>query len=409
MLDDLDKVLTAGRPHAGPRSESRGMTPARPQPPRGQALSFRKKLAFSVVVTSAFALVLYAGSLGVRSLRIYRLVKDSQSGLRGRVLAPDPMLGFAPIPGSTGLELVPRGPGIPVRFDADGFRVPVDPPADPQDGSPLVLTLGCSYTYGYLCRAEDAYPQVLSQLTGCRVKNAGMSCYGLAQMLLLARSLIPRYRPDYVVVQFSPWLVERAQSFYAHGPGFITTPVPYLSETPAGVVEVHPPVFGSKTQTVSLDAYRDGPASLGDFLPFFFKAGGPLLLHDDFHITVHRLKRITGLTPPPAADPRKIVDSVYREINDICKLNESKMLILVLGSDSQAVDTQGVDRIAGVTIVDAHAAMLKRLPERTPEAYRRMYGHWRGDPPVCVDYHPNEAAQKVIAGELARFVVPSHL
>ena len=46
---------------------------------------------------------------------------------------------------------------------------------------------------------------VVAQGLGGTVLNAGKCAYGLSQMLILARRLIPRYRPDYVLVQFSPW------------------------------------------------------------------------------------------------------------------------------------------------------------------------------------------------------------
>src|SRR5262249_53413213 len=151
-----------------------------------------------------------------------------------RTMAADPLLGYVPIPGATGIQLVPMSPGLPVRFDENGFRVPVAHPKAAQEGSPSVLALGCSFTYGDVCLAEEAYPYVLSRLTGCRSMNAGMKSYGLAQMLILARRLIPQYRPDYVVVQYSPWLAQRAQNFYAHGMNFITTPVPFFSDSPDG-------------------------------------------------------------------------------------------------------------------------------------------------------------------------------
>jgi hypothetical protein len=377
-----------------------------PQPPRGRALSIRKRLAFSAVVVSAFVLALYVGSICIRSIGFYRVVKDRQYGWRGKVLASDPMLGYCPIPGSAGIELVPQDPGIPGRFDADGFRIPFDQPIDCKDGSPSVLTLGCSYTYGLGCPAEETFPSLLSRSTGSRVMNGGTSGYGLAHMLILAQRMIPKHRPNYVVVQFSPWLVLRAQCFYAWGHQFETVPVPYFWETSAGELQVHPPTFRSKLLTISVDPYRAGPASTGDFLSFLLKASGPLLIHDDINILAHRLKRIAGIIPPPSADQPRIVRFAYAEIGALCREYGARMLVLILGSNPNPVDYQGVDRIPGVTIVDAHTAMLERLPERTEDAYRRKYGHWKGDPPVFVDYHPNATAHRIIAGELARFIVP---
>src|SRR5262249_5005700 len=150
--------------------------------------------------------------------------------------------------------------------------------------------------------------------------------YGLAQMLILARRLIPQYRPDYVVVQYSPWLAQRAQNFYAHGMNFITTPVPFFSDSPDGGLRLNPPVFRSKAAEISCQGYRSRRASLGDFCDFLVKVGGPLIVYDDYQMGIHRLKRLTGFTPQPAADQQKIANYVYKEINEICKLYNSNMI-----------------------------------------------------------------------------------
>ncbi len=361
-------------------------------------VSTKKKIIFSLAITSAFAILVYMGSIGLRTFRLYRFVKDGQRGWKGRALAPDPTLGFAPIPGSSGLELVPNGPGLPVRFDNDGLRIPLDPPKDPTTGSPSLLALGCSFTYGEACVAEDTYPYALARLTRSRCRNAGVTSYGLTQMLILARRLIPKYRPDYVVVQYSPWLVDRAQSFYAHI-AFGTTPVPFFVDSPGGELRIHPPVFVSKAAALSVDEYRSRPASFGDCLSFLVTIGGPLVLHDDYRMGIHRLKRLTGFTPPPAANRQKIIDSAYREISDLCRDYQAKMIILVLGWNQSPVDHHQLDQIPGVVVVDPQPTLVSKLPERTTLAYQRMYGHWGGNPPVCFDDHPNPTAHLLIAQE----------
>jgi hypothetical protein len=367
-------------------------------------LTIQKKIVFSIFVTSAFGLFLYAASFGVRSIRLYNLIKNNERGWRGKTLAADPVLGYAPIPGSTGAELTPMGRDIPARFDNRGFRVPVEPEKVGPDGSPSVLVLGCSYTYGYCCSAEESYPYILSKLTGCSSMNAGVSSYGLAQMLLLARRLIPQQRPDFVVVQYSPWLAQRAQNFYAHGDTLITTPVPFFWEPSSGELRLHPPVFRSRAVGLGVDAYRNTPGSLGDYLSFFLKIGGPLLVYDDYHMGAHRFKRLAGITPRPAPDQQTIITNVYNEISELCSYYNSKMVILVLGGNAKPVDHTGLERIPGAKLVDAHKALLAQLPERTDEAFGRLYGHWKRNPPLFVDEHPNPTAHAVIARELANAI-----
>ena len=171
---------------------------------------------FYIVILS----ILFVGSIVHRTRSLYSNIKTSQRGWSGKVHKTDAELGFAPIPDSQGAEVFPIGPEIPMRFDKDGFRIPV------LDGSasstrlsprPLVLTLGCSFTYGAANYAEDTYPYLVGQYLGGTTKNAGVCSYGLAQMMILARRLVPIYQPNYLIVQiFSLAYSKGSKSFRAN-------------------------------------------------------------------------------------------------------------------------------------------------------------------------------------------------
>ena len=53
-------------------------------------------------------------------------------------------------------------------------------------------------------------------------------------------------------------------------------------------------------------------------------------------------------------------------------------------------------------ILDAQAELLARLPARNADAWRHAYCHYRGDPPVYVDWHPNAHAHALVAGVPAK-------
>ena len=147
--------------------------------------------------------------IGQRAFSAYSFLKSDHLGFRGQVHRADPELGFAAVPGAQGFHVFPVGPPFPMRYDAEGFRIPASQAPDAVRRRPLVLALGCSFTYGDGCRAEDVYPQLVAAELGGTALNAGKCAYGLSQMLLLARRLIPQYKPDYVLVQFSTWLPGR--------------------------------------------------------------------------------------------------------------------------------------------------------------------------------------------------------
>src|ERR1051325_8602131 len=128
---------------------------------RSSQLSRKKKLVFSFVVFLIPVTTIsgiYLAYAAYRTMPVYRYVKSNQRGWKGRTHIADAELGFAPIPDSEGAEVFPIGNDIPARFDKDGFRVPLEAGATAPNRSPVVLTLGCSFTYGAATAAENTYP-----------------------------------------------------------------------------------------------------------------------------------------------------------------------------------------------------------------------------------------------------------
>jgi hypothetical protein len=362
----------------------------------GNTLSIKKKCIFSFIVVSALAVLLYSATHVVRTCKFYLSLKRTDHGWRGRVHVADPVLGFSPVPNSRGAEILPCHTEIPARFDGRGFRVPA---GDTQVGTlaPRAIALGCSFTYGAACLAEETYPYLLSKECNLNCVNAGVCSYGLSQILLRAQSLIPKYKPDYVIVQYSPWLVLRSQNYYLPSDAG-ALPGPYFAESQDGLIYIHAPIFMEKVTELPVSMYRDTPKSTVDFSSFLFQVGVPLYLHDDVRRLSHEIKRLAGVTPRPITDSQRIVDYVYGEIERICEENNATMMILILGNRSHVLN------LRGALVVDAQAALIGRLPERSAEAYREAYCHWSGSPPVCVDEHPNARAHRIIAVELAKTI-----
>src|SRR5215470_8398141 len=180
---------------------------------RKQRIVFRLIVLLIPIVATSTLYFVYTAR---RTHALYFYVKTNQRGWRGLVYRWDAELGFAPIANSVGAETFPTGDEIPARFDQDGFRIPLDDAKNTTRGQhPSVLTLGCSFTYGAAARAEDTYPYLVGQNLGGSAHNAAVSSYGLSQMLILARRLVPAQKPDYLLVQYSPWLVSRALDPFA--------------------------------------------------------------------------------------------------------------------------------------------------------------------------------------------------
>ncbi len=364
--------------------------PSEPRPP----LSVRKKLLFSALTLGFFLVLLWVGSLWWRGDQLYRQIMGSARGWSSRIHATDPVLGFVPQAGAESEEVFPIGPPVPTRVDRNSFRIPADDTYKPAADRPLVLALGCSLTFGAACRAEETYPFLVADGLQGRCMNAAACSYGLAQMLLRAGTLIPEYKPDIVIVQYSPWLVDRAITKYAPT-YFGKLPVPYFFDDEDGRLEIHPPAF-SQSDAPLLE-YRDSPRSVGLYCSFLFRAAVPLLIHDDFWGAVTSAKQLFGIAPRPSERRQAIVDQVYGEISELCRAADSRMIVVMLDKGIPPIQRDSLGDIPHATVLDAHMKLAALLPSYDNETFLRTFAHWRGDPLLMVDDHPNPTAHGIIA------------
>jgi hypothetical protein len=352
---------------------------------------------FSLV---AIFLGVYGRSLFIRSKQLYRYAKHNRRGWSGSVFQPDRELGFRAKPGANGAHTFPIGENLPMRFNKDGFRVPVNCRED-EYKRPYLLALGCSFTYGDACLAEDTFPHLVAQALGGTELNAGLCSYGLSQMLILARKWIPEYKPEYILFQYSPWLLNRSTRKFAPT-WFSLAPNPYFINAEDGSIDLHPPVF--TCYTVDLTPWRDTPASYSDFLNFFSRVGLPLGLHDEFNMLLFKIKSALSLVPKPSQRKDSIIENVYQEINDLAEKYDSQLIIVGLGNLNEPLVMPESLLKLGLTTINCHSELLNRLEDPTKYAYCQAYAHYRGDPPKRVDRHPNPAAHRIIADSIVEVI-----
>ncbi|MBM4089959.1 MAG: hypothetical protein FJ276_11130 [Planctomycetes bacterium] len=372
---------------------------------RRRSLSTKKKLLFFSIVCLFCLFLLYAGTLLARTHGLYGHLKDNRRGWSAPVHEQDSVLGFRPIPGVETSEVFPVGPPVPTRIDDRGFRVAADAAKEPRGNGPLVMAFGCSFTFGAACRAEDGFPYLVAQRLEGRCINAGVCSYGLTQMLLRARQLIPKYQPDIVLVQYSPWLVDRALSCYSPT-YFGRQPVPYFADR-GDELAIQPAPFAASS--IDAQRYDATPRSLGDYASFTARAGIPLMLHDDLWGLTTWLRQRVRAIPPPSGQRQKVVTFVYREFSDLCRAAGATMVVVILDKGVASGERESLAAATDALVVDAHAALVSRLPVSGPAvhqamAYQHRYGHWHGNPPVMVDDHPNEQAHQIIAAEIVGVV-----
>jgi hypothetical protein len=367
----------------------------------------KKKLRLFRLVLFLFTticiLIVYSGFVIFRSVGLYRYVKSGGPGWRGSVHQADEELGLRPVQNAEGAQIIPLGSDLEVRFNEDGFRIPVNEEDLLTGDGPRLMALGCSFTFGAGVKATDTFIYLLAKRLNGTAINAGVCSYGLVQMMLLSERLADEFKPDYLIVQFSPWLIERAMTPFA--PSYAgKLPVPYFYDSDSGL-KIHSPVFTSRSIALDMNRYRDTSSSLGDFISFLWNAGFPMYVHDDVNTLIYETGKILGCVVEPTENAVLVIKTVYDEIAQVCEENDIKLVILVLGRSNEDFDPP-IDLFPdGVLVVNAHRAMLDSLEEVSLDTYRSAYAIWRGEPPQLVDLHPNERAHRIIAEALYQTLI----
>lgn len=134
---------------------------------------------------------------------------------------PDPASGYTLRPGFRGREIAFTGEfETPVEIGPLGLREHPHT-AGPR---PSVLALGDSMTFGEGVPADRTWPAVLERESGIRVYNGGVPGHSTCQMTGRARALLPRLRPDFVVVTLSPhWDRDRCENPFLYMDGYIVS------------------------------------------------------------------------------------------------------------------------------------------------------------------------------------------
>ena len=106
-----------------------------------------------------------------------------------RMYAPDPLLGWRPVPGRyTFGPYVPGGTPAPVTIRPDGARAAAP---EPPTGRPSLLLLGCSFTLGWGVSDDETWAWRIQELRpDLEVVNRGAAGYGTVQALLLLEALL---------------------------------------------------------------------------------------------------------------------------------------------------------------------------------------------------------------------------
>jgi hypothetical protein len=194
----------------------------------------------AALLIASIVITLLLGELAMRAFgtdaarwRLQNFVIDpSLSDSRQRAMQAHPLLGYVPRPGYRWVG----SDGRSMSFDDEGFRQHHARDPAPANGAPL-LVAGDSYAMGEEVSDDETVPAHLQQTLGRPVINAGVSGYGLDQIVLRSEALVPRLQPAALVVMFIADDVWRAAQRTLWG-----APKPYFEIVDGALVLRNQPV-----------------------------------------------------------------------------------------------------------------------------------------------------------------------
>ncbi|MBM3645363.1 MAG: SGNH/GDSL hydrolase family protein [Alphaproteobacteria bacterium] len=365
---------TAISPALATRS-SRGQSPRRClllKRPVRRANSARPMIARVALVLGSILLTLLAFELGLRAHRgvewltqwpnlvaAHRTMQVGQQ--RGRFVH-DPLLGFLPKPG-----FAAGG----VTYDDRSFRVVPDAPTPARPGR--ILALGDSYTHGDEVADADTWPAHLTTIDGRAVINAGVSGFGVDQMVLRGEAVLPSLRPEIVVLSLIADDLRRAEYKRAWSVG-----KPYFERTATGLElrNVPVPPWPAPGSTLEFSHILLGRSLLVDrvlqLLPW----------HEDWRVDHERAL--------PSREGEKLVCPLMRRLADAAGATGTR--VLVVGQydkhvwsnprrDAEHRRQTGLAldcaRTAGFATLDTHSLLARAVAERGLDA---IYGGWHLTP-----------------------------
>lgn len=367
----------------------------------------RKTFPFLLLVGSLLVFLLFCLiAIFILSSSRYNEIKKPpppfEGSFIGKAYGFDPRLGVVLSRGESGMWLLAGGDSIPFHHDKDGFGRPSDKEHVVHDKKgPRLLFLGDSFTYGQFVKADEVFPYKVGQYLEGEAINGGVPGYGLAQMVLSARKLVPRYKPDYVIVQYSSWLAERSLSEFAQN-SHKTVMTPYFHDENNGSVAIaFPPFIPDEELLARMDYFKQSPASLQDRIQFFIQCALPFSIRHYPNYAAFRIRQLFGLAPKPTKHSDLAIRSAYAEIDALARQHGARTIVLVLGNHFEFSVPEHLFP-PGIAGVQAWHEMASRLEPATPIEFIRQYYHWRGNPPEPVDTHPNEQAHAIIAELVAQ-------
>ncbi len=365
-----------------------------------------QKLHFWIIFLTAVLIFKFVVDFCADAQFMYAQIRYANHGFSNGLFVSDPLLGWRTASNVTGYEIIPGGKHVPVKLDERGFRVPV---SDHQDNRnrPRLLFIGASHTFGQTCVAEDSFPWRTGLKLGGYSINAGVGGYNYSHMLLSAKQRILAEKPDVVIVQASPWLVDRALSRdtcrAANWGGKL--PVPYFFRARSGQLEIARPLYQVALNKFPFDECRANPDNVLNKIGFLFRVFIPTRFYEIYARSLVFFKDVWGLLPSPITSRDLIEREFFYQMHKMCSQHGTLMVVVTVNYGYGAHARDVLRDYPDVILVDAGQELLRRTRNRIEYAFRyQLCMRNENGTLFLADKHLNAAANEIISDMLSQSI-----
>jgi hypothetical protein len=262
----------------------------------------------------------------VLSFDLYYFINHPPSSFSLGVFQSDPKYGHLPKPDNSGFYYFNDGSRKMMPINEIGTRTIKNNKLSKENIE--YVFIGDSYTFGDGIDAESGFPFLVQNYYNKRIENLGVSSYNYAHFLLKLKEISEwEIQPKKIIVQLSPWLIERSTKRSLTS--FLKLQVPFLYLNKNDKIKISLPLYESKVYLFFEDKEimeQYVKNNFSNFISFYLDIGSRLY----FNIMINELSIINeSITYNKIKRLEKVEEYLITESTKL--FSDSTLLFLNIG------------------------------------------------------------------------------
>lgn len=330
-----------------------------------------------VIISLLIGLVIAEAAIRVwKGEPVFAWVDFSQT-IVGCASSFDPYAGWKPAPSRKGVNREQR----PVTILPNGLRSNGSIP--PESGM-RILAVGDSYTFGDQVGDHETWPAAMERRLAIPVLNGGVCGYGVDQTVLRSQELMPRFKPDVLIVSMIPtdiWRTQASELYSKRKPYFsLQNSIPMLRNTPLKPPETPSGIAGIVSRGMeymnNYSLFIRSMPNVRNRLKMYQKRAYTEVHEDGLEVSCRLLEQVRDMADRDGVVPYLLMLYKYRDINNRIALNngtspepgDRNMEFL-----AKALKLMECSKSAGIPVIDTFSALEQLYRKDGRDAVAALY------------------------------------